>query len=79
MRNAFARRARRARCPHALMPWALLSAGGARNPRGRPLGRAEILMAGEADPPPHRPRHAASPTSPPDGRRGASGAGSSTS
>jgi L-2-hydroxyglutarate oxidase LhgO len=36
-------------------------------------------MAGEADPPPHRPRHAASPTSPPDGRRGASGAGSTTS
>jgi len=30
-----------------------------------------VLVAGEADPPPHRPRHAASPSSAPDGRRGA--------
>ena len=31
--------------------------------------RAELLFAGEADPPPHRPRHAASPSSPPSMRR----------
>src|SRR6266545_2042060 len=28
-----------------------------------------LLLVGEADPPPHRPRHAASPASAPDGRR----------
>src|SRR5207247_8245717 len=33
------------------------------------VGEATALMVGEADPPPHRPRHAASPSSAPDGRR----------
>jgi len=56
-----------------------LSAGDARNRTREALARAESLLAGEADPPPRRPRHAASPSSPPDGRRGASGAGATTS
>ena len=32
--------------------------------------RAELFFAGEADPPPHRPRHAASSSSPPGTRHG---------
>src|SRR5688572_13743193 len=43
-----------------------------------PDPRFDSFSAGEADPPPHRPRHAASPSSPPDGRRGACGAGATT-
>jgi purine-cytosine permease-like protein len=60
----------------AALLYLALSAGDARKRTSRGLDRAEVLMAGEADPPPHRPRHAASPTSPPDGRRAASSPGS---
>src|SRR6266498_4711349 len=36
-------------------------------------GSEPLLLVGEADPPPRRPRHAASPSSAPDGRRSALG------
>ena len=36
-------------------------------------GSESLLLVGEADPPPRRPRHAASPSSAPDGRRSALG------
>jgi hypothetical protein len=45
------------------------SAGPARNPGTSLSGPRCSLLAGEAVPPPHRPRHAASPSSPPAGRR----------
>ena len=41
----------------------------ARNPRRTRPPALSSSLAGEAVPPPHRPRHAASPSSPPDGRR----------